>query len=73
LRERVAWHDWGVVLALNCSFYGIERVDQSHHIAHIDATIPVGRQRLAGQEMDVGIPAANKQDSFSGPDAGVDL
>ena len=43
------------------------------HVAHIDPTIPVGWQRTAGQEVNIGVLAADEQNSLSRLDAGVNF
>jgi len=48
-------------------------VHQSSHVTHIDLTIPVGRQRTAGEKVDIRALAANEQDSFFRFDAGVNF
>ena len=47
------------------AFHGVQCVHESGHVAHIDAMVPAGRRRTAGQEMNIGTLAADKQDSFS--------
>ena len=55
------------------ALHGVQRIHQSIHVAHIDPTIPVGWQRTAGQEVNIGALAADEQNSFSRLDAGVNF
>jgi hypothetical protein len=57
-------HDAGFTFARNRVFHGAQRVHQSSHVTHIDLTIPVGRQRTAGEKVDVRTLAANEQNFF---------
>jgi hypothetical protein len=54
-------------------FHGVHDVHEPVHVAYIDPMIPARRRRAAGQDVNIGILAADEQDSFSRLDAGVNF
>src|SRR5262245_48210443 len=66
-------HGAGFAFVHDRTLHCVQRVHESVDITHIDSTIPVGWQRAAGEEVDVGALATDEQNSFSGLDACVDL
>ena len=54
-------------------FHGAHDVHESIHIAYIDPMIPARRRRAAGQDVNIGVLAADEQDPFSRLDTGVNF
>src|SRR6266511_1561651 len=46
--------DAGLASARDCPFHYMQRAHKSAHVAYIDPTILAGRQRTAGQEVNIG-------------------
>ena len=66
-------HDTRLAFARDRAFDGVQRLHQSGNVADIDPMIAAGRQCVTGQQVHIGIRAADEQDSFSRIDAGVNL
>src|SRR5262245_59533841 len=66
-------HDGPFVFVHHRPFYGMQRPHESVHVTHLDSTISARWQRAAGQDVNLGILAADEQNSFSRLDAGVNF
>ena len=62
-----------LALSHHRAFHCMERINQSIDVSDVHPTIPTGWQRTAGDEMNIGVPAAHEQNSLSGLDTGIDL
>jgi hypothetical protein len=69
-RDPMYPHDVWFAFVHDRAFHGVQGIHQSVHITCVRPIIPAGGQRTAGQEANIGVPAANEQDYFARLDAG---
>src|SRR6266566_7929637 len=64
-RDPMHLHEVWFALARDRAFHGVQDVHQSVHIAGVYPPIPAGRQRAAGQKVNIGVLTSDEEDPFS--------